>query len=300
MPGELELDDISRDGRDLLAHHTLIGSMRGLAPGDSAERDLTWLDFPIPADISSDGKTIVFSESGEGGRKTGSFYLRNLDGSPAVRLGDGEALALAPDGKSVLARVKDAADRLVLVPTGTGEPKSIVLSGFDVIEIAAWLPGGKEFIFGGQEIGKPWRVYRVGVEGGKPRAISPEGVRIPFFMTGAVSPDGRSFFGASGVGKWSRYSTEGGGEIAPIAGFERGDFPIRFASDGSLWLRRASSGNLWKLDPRTGRKTQSGIDLKTNFGNVVSLRIVMTPDGRAYAYGVRNAHSILYVVEGLK
>ena len=36
MPGELELDDISRDGRVLLAHHTLINSMQAWAAGDSA------------------------------------------------------------------------------------------------------------------------------------------------------------------------------------------------------------------------------------------------------------------------
>ncbi len=299
VPGDLELDDISRDGRVLLAHHILINSMRAWAAGDSAERDVTWLDLSVPSDISPDGKTILFTESGAGGGKTSRVYLRNIDGSPAVRLGDGQALALSPDGKSVLVSFPGAADRFVLLPTGTGEPKTIALSGFDAIDVAAWLPDGKEFVFGGQEAGRKWRVYRLDTRGGKPRAISPEGVRIPPFMTGPVSPDGRFFFGARGPGKWLRFPIEGG-EALPIAGLERGDFPIRWASDRSFWVRRFGSGDVWHLDPETGRKTPSGNKLKAESGNLTSLRVVMTPDGRSYAYAARRAHSVLYVVEGLK
>jgi serine/threonine protein kinase len=299
MPGELELDDISREGRVLFAYHTIITSLRALTAGDSVERDLTWLDLSVPSDISPDGKTILFSEVGEGGGKTASVYLRNIDGSPAVRLGDGQALALAPDGKSALIRLPGAADRFVLLPTGAGEPKTIGLAGFEEIDVAAWLPEGKEFIFGGQEVGKKWRVYRVNVQGEKPRAISPEGVRIPFFMTGPVSPDGRWFFGARGPGKWFRFPIEGG-EALPIAGLEPGDYPIRWASDRSFWVRRFRSGDVWRLDLPTGRKTP-GSKLKTAADATLGvIRVVMTPDGRSYAYAASRAHSILYVVEGLK
>jgi Tol biopolymer transport system component len=299
MPGELELDDISRDGRALLAHHTLINSMRASMAGDSAERDVTWLDFSVPFDISPDGKTIFFTELGEGGGKTARIYLRNIDGSSAVRLGDGQGLALSPDGKSVLVSPPGAADRFVILPIGTGEPKTITLSGFDAIDAAAWLPDGKEFVFGAKEAGRKWRVYRLDTRGEKPRAISPEGVRIPDFMTGPVSPDGRFFFGARGPGRWFRFPIEGG-EALPIAGLERGDFPIRWASDRSFWMSRFGSGDIWRLDPQTGRKTPSGNKLQTDFGNLASMRVVMSADGRSYAYSARRAHSVLYVVEGLK
>jgi len=299
MPGELELDDISRDGRVLFAHHTIIYSLWGLAPGQSLERDLTWLDRAVPADLSPDGRTVLFSEVGEGGGKTASVYLRNIDGSPAVRLGDGQALALAPDGKSVLVGFPGAADRFGLLPTGAGETKTIALAGFETIDVAAWLPDGKEFIFGGQEIGKKWRVYRLDVKGGKPRAISPEGVRIPYFMSGPVSPDGRWFFGARRQGTWFRFPMEGG-EALPIAGLEPGDYPIRWASDRSFWVRRIDSGDVWRLDAQTGRKTPSANKLKTSDATLGVVRVVMTPDGRSYAYASRRAHSILYVVEGLK
>jgi hypothetical protein len=199
----------------------------------------------------------------------------------------------------VLVSFPGAADRFVLLPTGVGEPKSIALSGFEAIDVAAWLPDGKEFIFGGRESGRNWRVYRLDTQGGKPRAISPEGVRIPFFMTGPVSSDGRFFFGARAAGKWFRFPIEGG-EARPIAGLEQGDFPIRWTSEGAFWVRRIGSGDVSRLDPETGRKTRSANKLKADFGNLSSMRMVMTPDGRSYVYSGQRAHSVLYVVEGLK
>ena len=298
MPGDLELDDISRDGRVLFAHHTLITSMRAGTTVDSAERDLTWLDSSIPSDISADGRTILFTEMGEGGGRTASAYLRNFDGSPAVRLGAGQALALAPDGKSVLVGLPGP-DRFMVLPTGTGEPKTIAPTGFETIDVAGWLPSGREFIFSGQEVGKKWRVYRVDAQGGKPRPISPEGVRVPFFMTGPVSPDGRWFFGARGPGKWFRFPVEGG-EALPIAGLEPGDYPIRWASDRSLWVRRLGTGDVWRLDVQSGKKTPPSIKFKTPEATWAVLRAVMTADGRSYAYASRRAHSILYIVDGLR
>jgi eukaryotic-like serine/threonine-protein kinase len=298
MPGELELDDIARDGRALIAHHTLIGSMRAVVPGDSAERDLTWLDAPIPAAISSDGKSVLFTESGEGGGKTASVYLRGLDGSPAIRLGDGTAVALSPDGKSALVVPTGTADRFVLLPTAAGEPKTIALTGFEALGTAAFLPDGKELVFDGQEVGKKWRVYRLGLSGGKPRPISPEGIRIPLFMTGSVSPEGGFFFGARGPGNWFRFPLEGG-EGLRITGLQPGDLPIRWASDRSLWVRSFGTGEVWRLDLLTGRKTPV-TRIKPSDANLGVVRVVMSADGRTFVYAARRAHAQLYIVEGLK
>ena len=52
---------------------------------------------------------------------TQPFYLRGTDGSPAVKLGEGDAQDLSPDGKWVLVRQADAT-KLALVPAGTGVP----------------------------------------------------------------------------------------------------------------------------------------------------------------------------------
>jgi Tol biopolymer transport system component len=66
VPGSLELDDISSDGRVLLTHHTALQSVRGLGPGQSRESDLSWLDGPLPADLSQDGSMLLLNEDGDG------------------------------------------------------------------------------------------------------------------------------------------------------------------------------------------------------------------------------------------
>ena len=72
--------------------------MRGLRLGDAQERDLTGFDWTLPKDISADGNTGLFGEEGFGGGPNYSFFLRKMDGSPPVRLGDGNGEALSPDG----------------------------------------------------------------------------------------------------------------------------------------------------------------------------------------------------------
>jgi len=302
MPGELELDDISRDGRVLLAHHTIIKSLRGLAPGDSVERDLTWLDRPEPFDISSDGKTILFSEVGEGGGPTGSVYVRKTDGSPAVRLGEGRGLALSPDGKTVLVEFPNARDRLGLVPTGPGEPRTLPLAGLEEVSAAVWLPDGKAFLLSARERGKNWRIYRAELPEGKPRPLSAEVVGIPPVVTGALSPDGRSLLAAQGPGKFARYSLAGG-EFRSIAGLEPGEWPIRWTSDSrTIYTRRdvpQGPSQIWRLDPDTGRRVLLREIRPADPGAGVE-RLVLSPDGRACAYLVVRIHAQLYVVEGLK
>src|SRR5262249_275169 len=101
-PGTLTLQDVSRDGRVLLTRGGQGVGMVGMAAGASKEGDLSWLDWSAPTDLSSDGKTLIFTESGEGGGESYSAYLRTTDGAPAVRLGSGIALALSADQKWVL------------------------------------------------------------------------------------------------------------------------------------------------------------------------------------------------------
>ena len=307
MPGLLELDDISRDGRVLLAHHTLIDSVWGLASGETVERNLTWLDGGVPVDFSADGRTILFSEWREGGGKNFAIYLRKMDGSPAIRLGEGQGLARTPDEKWVLTRNPNAPDRFVLLPTGTGEPKILVLPGIETTAQAAWLPDGKRFVFSGREKGKGIRVYLLATENGVPRPISPEGVDLPFVTTvappataaGTVSPDGRWFLGRREA-VFFRYSIEGG-DPRPIAGLEPGEQPIRWSSNGrSIYVGRPRGGTkVWLLDLDTGKRT-FWKEIKPADPATYVRRLVIAADGRSYAYAARRSDALLYVVEGLR
>ena len=117
IPGSLTLQDISRDGRFLVTRDAIRSEIMALPAGESKERDLTWLDWSLPSAISPDGKVVLFSESGEGGGPGYSVYIRKTDGSPAVRLGEGNTQDLSPDGEWALAIIHSASDpQLVALP----------------------------------------------------------------------------------------------------------------------------------------------------------------------------------------
>jgi hypothetical protein len=98
---------------------------------EAKERDLSWFDYSYPGDLSSDGKKLLFDEEGSGGglaySKSGGLtyavYVRKTDGSPAILLGEGAALALSPDGKWVVAQSPGSPAQLRLLPTGVGDAK---------------------------------------------------------------------------------------------------------------------------------------------------------------------------------
>ncbi len=98
MPGNPTLWDASPEGRLVIAH-TDDRAVVIARSSDADERDLSWLDASWVADLSHDGRLVLFTESGMGGGATMAAYLRRTDGSEAVRLGDGRAMALSPDTK---------------------------------------------------------------------------------------------------------------------------------------------------------------------------------------------------------
>ena len=115
-------------------------------------------------------------------------YMRKTDGSAAVRLGEGYAQDLSPDGKWVIAASFSTPTRLTLFPMGPGESKTVALGSvrFDASVSAQWMPDGQRIIFAGVEPGHRIRSSIVPVADGTPTAITPEG------MVGTLaSPDGQ-------------------------------------------------------------------------------------------------------------
>ena len=71
-------------------------------------------------------KTAGFHRTERVRRSGYSVYVRNLDGSPAVRLGTGLALAISADGKWVLAcQIQTTPPTIVLLPTGAGTAEAV-------------------------------------------------------------------------------------------------------------------------------------------------------------------------------
>ncbi|HYM08419.1 MAG TPA: protein kinase, partial [Terriglobales bacterium] len=183
IPGTLVVFDIWHDGRVLLARVGRRREVMAIQEGETKERDLSWLDYSYPADLSPDGKIVLFDEEGVGGgvqygdskELTYAVYIRSTDGSPAIRLGEGVADALSPDQKWVIVQSPGSPEQLRLLPTGAGETQPLTNDSINH-QWARWFPDGKRFVFSGNEPGKGVRLYTQDLSGGTPKPISPEGV----------------------------------------------------------------------------------------------------------------------------
>ena len=295
------LHDVARDGRVLLARDGVRARMAVLPPGETRERDLSWLDGTIPADIATDGTTLLFMEGGEGGGGAGTVYVGKTDGSPPVRLGEGYALALSPDKRSALA-TPFGFSQLVLLPTGAGQARRLERGPIESYQTARFLPDGKRILFAGSEKGRRARLYVQDLAGGAPRPVTTEGVGGGFHGL-VVSPDGRFATGPAPGSGFARYPV-GGGSPLPIEGLAEGEFPVQWNADGrSLFVYRIGDvpGRIFRLDLSTGRRElwKELVPPDLAGANVIP-NVQITPDGIAYAYYYGQVLSELYLVEGLK
>lgn len=299
VPGAILLHDVARDGRVLLAQAHWRNSLLVRAPGEREERDLAWFEGSMQPNLSADGRWILFTEWGEGGGEHASVYFRGTDGSPAVRLGDGVGLAISPDGQWALTRRVADGNRLVLLPTGAGEPRVLPPVPMTVLE-AQWLPGGEQLLVEGTEPGKGPRIYVMDIGAKTARPLTPAEAAARLF---APSPDG------SRVATWSE---DDGVKIYPIAGGEprsipgvslMGELPVQWRADGrALYLGRRSRGGHYSIDEvdlATGRRVRWK-DLRVADPAGAWIYFVrMTPSGEAYAYNSWNALATLYVAQGV-
>ena len=298
-PGTLTLQDVGRDGRVLLTRDVLRVGMMGLTEGESKERDLSWLDWSAPNDLSADGKMVVFTESGEAGGENYAAYIRETNGSPAVRLGEGAALAASPDQKWVICSLPRPPSQLTLLPTGAGEVRQLTHDAINHGR-ARWLPDGKRFVFLGNEPEHGMRLYVQDIDGGNPRAFSPEGVSANEFV---ISPDGK-FVAAVGPDLKGYLFPVDGGNPRPVSGFPLGDAPVGWAGDGrSILIYRPGElpARVERLDLTTGQKQPWRQIIPADSAGVTDIGpILITPDAKTYIYEYGRTLSDLYLVEGLK
>ncbi len=297
--GDIAIADIFRDGRVLLVGDNVRSRIVGLTPGNGEERDLSWFDWSMVADLSADGKTLLFYEWGEGAGGAPHVYARKTDGSDAVRLGEGKPLALSPDGRWALALQQTSPPQLILLPTGAGEQKTLPLSGIQEYFFAFWFPDGKRISFVGSEAGHDPRSYVQDLEGGKARPVTAEGTYA--FL---ISPDAkRMVIGAAG----EYFLVPADGQRVPIVGLEAGDTPVLWSADGrALFVRGRGefAAPVYRLDLSSGQRKlwkvlapadPAGL---TNIASDSGFRL--TPDGRGYAFTYWSDLSVLYLAEGLK
>ena len=306
LPGALMLFDIFKDGRVLMMRASWRRELIGIT-ADGKEHDLSWLDYSYPAGLSGDGKTLLFDEEGGGGSlaysKSGGLsyavYIRKTDGSPAVLLGEGGAVSLSPDGKSVISQTQDSPSQLRLLTTGAGEPKDLTKDNVNH-SWAQWFPDGKRVLFSGNEPGKGVRLYVDDPASGKSEPITPEGVNGTAFV---ISPDSQLVSGIGPDQKGYLYPVAGG-DPRVIPGLNPGEQPITFSTDGgSLYIYQPGElpARVDRLDVQTGKRTLWKQLMPSDPAGVETIGpILMTPDAKTCVFGYHRMLADLYLVEGLK
>lgn len=295
IPGGLTLHDIAPDGRVLLSFDDERVGMRGAREG-GGERDLSWLGWTIAEAISPDSKWVLFSEEGEPAGNNYIVATRSFDGSAPKRLGEGHAYGVSPDGKWATATLANAKPQITLLPTGTGQPTKVDVSDLEVVARASFFPDGKRQIVNGAAHGHAYRTYALDIAGGKPTPITPEGV-----VSEVLSHDGKQLAAQDLSGSVVIYSLEG--NLARTIPSTNGMLPLQWTGDGRFLFTTVPDevpAHVLRVDPATGRQELVRSLLTSDSGGIYNLwNLLVTPDGKTYAYSYRQTLSTLYVAEGL-
>ncbi len=302
MAGDLNLHDVSKDGYFLIHHGLDRLGARAKPPGEPNERELGVFNWSVVHDLTSDGAQLLFAE-GRGPSPSGGIFLRSTQGGPPVRLGEGYPLALSPDGRWALIAPGGGWSllkhpRLVLTPTGPGEPRDLRLERFQRVS-GACFAGPGHVVLDANEPGRQGRTFVMDLPGGEPRAITPEDVH-PLMC----ADRDRSVIGSTADGTLARYPLAGG-DSQPIAvRLPRGATPISLSRDGRALLiyeRGPVPVRVERLDLVTGRRTLWKVLRPDDAAGVTLMEeLFITPDEQAYAYTYGRFLQDLYLVEGLR
>ncbi|HMD32268.1 MAG TPA: protein kinase, partial [Candidatus Acidoferrales bacterium] len=281
---DLQLHDISSDGRALLGE---LRESSDISVGRFGRQPDLLLDIPdesaTAAAISDDGSMLAAIFSGAGGGHDYSTYAVKSDGSGEIRLGDGAAIAISPDGKWVLAVSPSSPSKFVLYPTGAGQARPMDLSPVEslVTGNGSWSRDGAKVLFAGKQQGIAAAGYLLDLRSGRVRAVTPEGAAAVMLL----SPAGDTVLARVEGAGFALYPVSGG-TPQPVKGIEKEDVPLRWDTSGNklyVWDGKMPV-QIALVDPRTGERKNW---LKVEPGDASGLlygSVLITPDGRSYAY----------------
>jgi hypothetical protein len=294
-PFTADLSDVSQDGKALV---TVIGweeTVHGRLSGQTAEsRLLSRVDLRLVG-LSGDGRVLVLRDVLTLG--TPGVWIAGGDGSPPIRLGDGLAQGLSPDGAWVLASQQG---KIQALPTGAGTAKPVSEGFFETIRWAEYFPDGKRVVVWGERGGKSG-IFVVDPNEKEPRRVAPEGFDLSAGAS-AVSPDGLLIAARSSDNRMVLCPVDGGPPRA-IPGLVGLYAPVRWSEDGKdLYVFRLGEipARVEKVDVETGRATLWKELTPPDRAGATLRAIAMTPDTKSYAYTSQQYLSTLYLAEDLE
>ncbi|MGO9203637.1 MAG: protein kinase domain-containing protein [Limisphaerales bacterium] len=305
LPAACIPNDVAADGRVLLNRWIL--TMNYVLGHGNQSTNLYMTAAGGLMDLSRDGSRYLFDYEGSGAGATYEAYLGLSDGSPALHLGSGHPLAISPDGQWVLALSYNPS-KLVLLPTGVGQPADVDLKGIEPMG-AGWLPDGSHILVEGHEAGQDApRMYVQSLSGGSPCAVTPAGVVRGTGTVGRiqVSPKGDKFTAVDGRQTPLVCFSEGS-EPKPVPGLTSKDQIVGWCDDNHSVFVIPANG-VWpvevrRVDTHTGqREAQPALTITQPdmAGLVDTPGLQVTPDGLAYIFSTGRMLCDLFVAVGLK
>jgi hypothetical protein len=242
----------------------------------------------------------LFVEAGEAGGGEYAVFMRNTDGSSAVRLGSGTARALSPDRKWALVLRQDMSPPdFVLLPTGVGQQRQLSTGNVVPNGTGQFFPDSRRILFDGREPGHAPRLYVVHLDGGQPRALTPEGFSMD---NNSLSPDGKRIAAVTAEG--IALVSVDGGQPQPVPGSQPGEIPLRWLNDGEMLLvgQRGETGcPVSRLDLRTGGRTAWKTFRPADVAGMVAVSCPsFSADGQHYVFAYGRNLSDLFLVEHLE
>jgi WD40 repeat protein len=296
IAGTMTLRDISPDGSVLVSRDTTLLEL-SIVTGDGQQRNLTWLDWSRVADISADGKAVLFEESGIAAGSEYLIYLHRLNDGSTMRVGEGIAMALSPDGKFALAGGTRDRTRLRLLPLDQSAPKDVPASGLEY-QWVRFFPDGRRVLALASASGQPLRLYAMALDSGKAVPLTPPTMT----RTAAIAPDGSQVATLTADGKLTIYPTDGSDNGRAVQ-TEGTLGPLLWTPDDWLYVQHLGAytqipTRISRLHLPTGRlELWREVRPADSLGVNAITKVMVAPNADLVAFNYRRALSELFVAQ---
>ena len=302
LPMDWRILDVAKDGRLLITGEFVSRHIEVRREGNPQVQELGGMfEQAIATVISPDGKSVLITDQGGFSGSEYATYVRRIDEAAPVRLGEGQALEFSPDGRWVLSVVYGPPSRLLLLPTGAGQPITLPNPDRLTIPVAAFLPDGKHVAFIASEGSAPLKGYVQNLEDGSRRQFAPEGVNTASFSALPIKPDGSSVWLIGSDGQPYLFPFTGG-EPQAVRGVLPTDNLVMWSPDGNTLYVSSASGTpqqIFRVDLRTGERALWKEIVPSQPAGVRLSQVAMTPDGRTLLHSYSQLLTNLYVVSGV-